>query len=249
MKYILLLLILYIVAPTSHSSEEITEVRWGTEIWKGYTDKDGSGIFTKVLERIFKSQGIKLSRQTYPIKRAIHLTRSGTLDLAGGIPKDIRKSNQHIQAKYPIVVTRISAFYHKDTLSVWDGVNSIKGKKIVSTHIVGKMINLDPTEYFEVATRKQTINLVLRKRFDFYIDDEKLLFSTINDYKKSFQPDDYKIDTVLSKGWYLISTNNDRGRKIISIFNKGMETLQKSGELDKLYNNAGFSTPLINNLR
>lgn len=242
MKYIFWLFITCLISPIA-CTEEIQEIRWGTEVWEGYTDKDGSGIFTKVLKRIFESQGIKLSVTNYPLKRALHLTRSGKLDLAGGIPKDVEYSTQHIQAKYPIAVTRISAFYHKDTIQDWNGLTSINGKKIVSTHIVGGMIGLKSNEYLEVATRKQTLSLVLRKRFDLYIDDEKLLFSTVNNNKEKFNLNDYKIETVLSEGWYLISTNNERGRKIIDLFNKGMEELKESGELNTLYNDAGFSTP------
>lgn len=245
LRNILLSLILLLVIPIAYSSEEIKEIRWGTEVWKGYTDEDGSGIFTKVLKRIFESQGIKLSKRIYPIKRAIHLTRNGQLDLAGGIPKDLEKSTQHIQAKYPILVSRISAFYHKDTIKHWDGLNSTQNKEIVSTHIVGGMIGLKTTEYLEVSTRKQTINLVLKKRFDLYIDDEKLLLSTIAHHRGKFNENDYRVNTVVTKGWYFISTNNERGRKIITIFEKGMEQLKKSGELKELYDSAGFSPPLI----
>jgi len=242
LKYIILIALL--TTSIVHSSP-IKEIHWGTEVWEGYTDEDGSGIFTKVLERVFETQGVQLLRTNYPLKRALYLTRNGTLDLAGGIPKDIKKSTQHIQAKYPIVITKISAFYHKDTILDWNGLESIKGKKIVSTHIVGANLGLKSNEYIEVATRKQIINLILRKRYDIYIDAHKLLLTTVKAHNKKFIESDYKIETLISKGWYLISTNNERGREVISLFEKGMETLQASGELKKLYDEAGLSTPLI----
>ncbi|MDC7220790.1 MAG: transporter substrate-binding domain-containing protein [Spirochaetales bacterium] len=226
-------------------ASDIKVVRWGTEIWKGFTDEDGSGLYTQVLTRIFDLEEIELETHIYPFSRALHLTENGELDLAGGIPKNSKLGENCLQARYPIVVSRFSAFYNKKNTGPLRDVDSLRDKKIICTLSVGEMIGLKEDEYEVVTTRDQAINLVLIGRYDVYIDDEKVLQTTMETYEHQFNRNEYASPVVATKGWYMIATDSRRGREILDIFDRGMETLIKTGELITLYESLGFIPPAV----
>ncbi|MDC7224560.1 MAG: transporter substrate-binding domain-containing protein [Spirochaetales bacterium] len=239
LKLLLLLLSLAPLLP-----QELEKVRWGTEVWKGFTDKDGSGLYTRVLRRIFEEgEGWELEIFYYPFSRSLYLTEKGELDMAGGIPQNSELGRNCLQAQIPIVVSRFSAFYRKNNIENIEGVSSLRGKNIVCTLSVGEMIGLEPEEYYVVNTREQAINLVLIGRYDIYIDDEKVLHDTIEEYQSRFDREDYSTGTIATEGWYMIFPDNERGRRIRDMFDEGMRRLDRSGELETLYRSLGFIPP------
>jgi len=234
---------LFIFSPSLALSSEIQKVYWATEVWEGYTDEHG--VYTQLMNKIFTSEGITLDMKIYPFKRALRLVVIGEADIAGGIPKDTQPNSDYIQAKYPIAVSRFNAFYHKDNIKKWNNIDSIKNKRIISTPHVGSNVGLKESEYHVVADRKQALKLVLNKRFEVYIDDEKVLNTTLNKFQELFNRSDYKVSPLFISRWYLITTNTVRGRKIMDIFEAGMLKLAKSGELKELYESHGFYVPEV----
>lgn len=242
MRYkIILFLIFLVTLPCNVFADEIQEVHWGTEVWKGYTDTDGSGLYTQVLKKIFDHEDIELKTSFMPFERTLLLTRKGQLDFSGGIPKDKNENPEYIQAKYPILFTRFNVFFRTESVGTWNGLESLKGKKIVCTPTIGDQVGLQENEYSVLPSRKQMIQLVIKKRYDFYLDVENIM-STVLDQNISFLADkNYRVENIVSKGWYMIAPNSERGRSIMEIYNKGIIRLYKSGELKAIYD--GYSLP------
>lgn len=246
MKTISLIFLLMLMAFSSQATAtEIKEVHWGTEMWEGFTDKDGSGIYTQIFTKIFNDAGLELKVAYMPFARTLHLVEIGKLDFAGGIPKEEKKDNTYIQAEYPVVISRFDAFFNKDSVEKWKGLESIKGRKIVATPTVSGHIGLKSDEVYVVDTRKQALQMVLSQRAEFYVDDAKVLETTLENNRDLIDMDLYRIENVTTKGWYMIAPNNERGRKIMQIYETGTERLHHSGELKKIYDRHGFLTPSI----
>ncbi|OMH38307.1 ABC transporter substrate-binding protein [Motiliproteus sp. MSK22-1] len=224
---------------------EIEKISWGTEVWKGYTDKDGSGIYTQILERIFSNAGVEINISYMPFARTLHLVKINKLDFAGGIPRDKTKAKDYIQAKYPIAVNRFVAFFHKETLDKWQGKASLEGRVIVATPHQAEQAGLEEEDVYVVETREQALQMVLNKRAAFFLDNEKVLENIIKENQSAFDPDDYRTEDVGTSGYYMIAPNTERGQAIMDIYEKGTLGLYKSGELNALYSQRGFSTPRI----
>ena len=241
-------LLLFSLAPLMGAAEEIKEVVWGTDVWPGLTDRDGTGLYTNVFTEAFKSQGVKLTPKYLPFEQSIHLVDSHELDFAGGILKDTVRSEKHVQAQFPILSTPVDAFFRKTSIKgPWQGVNTIKGGSIVASPLLGEAIGLTKGEFLEVSTKAQAFKMVAMGRADFYIDDEKEMALTIKQNKQEiegYDESDFAIKQVGKTDWFMIAPNNDRGKRIMEIYEKGTLQLFRSGELQTLYDSRGFHVPV-----
>ena len=224
---------------------EIKSVHWGTEVWKGYTDKDGSGIYTQIMGKIFTKAGIEINISYMPFARTLHLVKINKLDFAGGIPRDKTEVKDYIQAKYPIAVNRFVAFFHKETLGKWEGKKSLEGRVIVATPHQAEQAGLEERDVYVVDTREQALQMVLSKRAEFFLDNEKVLENIIKANQSAFDPSEYRTVSVGTSGYYMIAPNTKRGKAIMDIYEKGTLELYRSGELNALYSQLGFSIPQI----
>ena len=241
-------LLIFSLAPLMSSAEAIKEVAWGTEMWPGLTDRDGTGLYTHVFMAVFKSQGVRLTPQYLPFKRTIHLVDHHQLDFAGGILKDKVEGETHVQARFPILSTPVKAFFRKITVQgQWQGVNTIKGHKIVASPQLGEAIGLKKGEFREVDTKAQAFKMVAMGQADFYIDDEREMELTIKQNKggiQDYNEHDFGIEQVGETDWFMIAPNNTRGKQIMELYEKGTLQLYRSGELQKLYESRGFHVPV-----
>ena len=67
MRKILYISFIFISVPFSISAVEIENVYWGTAEWEGYTDKDGSGIYTQIFKKIFTMMGVEDEKNNFNI--------------------------------------------------------------------------------------------------------------------------------------------------------------------------------------
>jgi polar amino acid transport system substrate-binding protein len=245
MKKIIIIFFIFMNAFVFLSASDIKAVYWGTAELQGFTDKDGSGIYTQILLRIFNEAGIKMEILYMEMKKAQELVEKGKIDFTGGIAKDKKPHDTYIQAKYPIILSRYNAFFHRNSITVWDGINTIKGRKIVLTYYMAEGLGLKKHEVIEVTERKQALQILLSHYADFYIDDEKVMKEEINKNVNLFNIDDYQMENIVEVELYMISPHTERGRQIMEIYEKGTEKLFKSGELKRLYSKYGLLLPKI----
>jgi len=244
MKKIFFLVVVLVVSFNT-SAVEIKKIQWGTEMWKRYTDKDGSGIYTQVFTKVFESEGLELEVSYMPFARSLHLVKTGKLDFAGGTAKEQEANPDYIQARYPVAVSRFNVFFRKSTLQEWEPQKSLKDRKIVATPKVASSAGLDEKEVHVVTSRNQALKMVLNNRSEFYVDDEKVLETTLQENQKLFNPNDYRVETISTNGWYMRAPNTPRGKKVIEIYERGTKRLYDSGELQKIYERLNFSTPVL----
>jgi hypothetical protein len=242
------LLILFSLVSFVSSADEVKNVEWGTEMWPGLTDRDGTGLYTHIFTEVFTSQGVALTPTYLPFKQTIDLVDNHKLDFAGGVLKDKVESEKHIQARFPVLSTRVNAFFRKTTVKgEWQGVHTIQGHKIVASPQLGEAIGLNKDEFREVPTKVQAFKMVVMGQADFYIDDVGEMELTIKQNKDGVAPyneSDFDIQPVGKTDWYMISPNNSRGRQVMEIYEKGTLHLYRSGKLKNLYENRGFHVPI-----
>jgi len=242
-----------VYAPMS-SAEEPQVIRFHATEWKDLTNKDGTGLYHEILQRIFESQGFEIEATYFPFRRTLLNVSIDEADIAGATTND---QPDLLPARNPIWVSRNSALFHKKMLPTWEGLRTIilNPNTSVSSPGIGKMIGVD---IYEVPSRDQALNMVLDKRMRYYVDDYETLTklkageknvvgfegwkppSSIN----NFDWDRFVIRDVRSVPAYMVFQNNEKGRRLRDLFDSEFEKLHRSGELIKIYEKWGLAAKM-----
>lgn len=238
--------LLLCLAATS-SADDIKEIHWGTQEWKGFTDKDGSGVYTQLFNKVFDSAGVKLKTSYMPFGRTLHLIKIGKLDFAGGVNKGLEAPKDYIIAEYPAAVFNYYAFFKKSNFPVeWEGIKTISDKKLVATPGVCTVAaGFNEKNVYVVDSRNQAIQMVLKNRADCYIDVEKLMKKFTKEHAADYDSNEFSIKMFKTSEAYMITPKTERGEKILEIYNEATRKLAQSGELKKIYDKFEMSTPVF----
>ena len=217
-------------------AEEIQEIRWATPEWQNITNKDGTGLYNEILDRIFEPHQITLIREYVPWKRALIMVAKGHADMTGGEDPD----DQHLQATHPIVEVSQSVLFKRSVIPQWKGLESLKGRRGVWVHGYRSSAPAAITSVLlgrEVKSRVQAVLIVANDRgAEYYYDNSYQMMQAI---QQAGIPIDlettYQMEEVHIANLYWRFHDSDRGRQIRDLFDQGIERLYCSGELELIY--------------
>ncbi len=251
MKYLLVLLLLQCV-PVLAQPPLI--VRHHTPEWSALTNPDGSGLYHQVFKEIFAYSNVQVKAAYFPLLRALSHVELGKADMAGGIGLGDKR---FFYAVHPVYQSRVSAFFNIKRVKNWQGLETIKqfeDQTVVSVGM-GKLINI---KGFEVNSRMQALNMVLRKRALFYVDATELFEGLyLGDYSKHFDnlegtashapfdPAQYTHRSISDVSVYMVFQKSERGQKIKTLFEAGFKALYESGRLLEIYQEWGFEKAIV----
>jgi len=87
----------------------------------------------------------------------------------------------------------------------------------------------------EVEDRVSALKMVLFNRADYYFDNYEQLNDTIKKNDITFDMNDYRIEVIVSINLYMTFSSTERGKKIKDLYDKGIEQLFRTGELEEIY--------------
>ncbi|MBW8189744.1 transporter substrate-binding domain-containing protein [Neiella marina] len=219
---------------TSSQAEPIEQIVWATPAWPDYTDRDGSGLYHEILDRIFDPLGIPLIRQYMPWKRALASVEAGSADMTGAVVY----SSECLLSSYPVIKDIESVLFKPHKIEPWLGVDSLRDKSGV--WVRGYTIPKAFTGILHgrgVETRKQAVLIMARDHgADYYLDNEPQMRQTIA--SMTIAPDlaqHYQIERLYTVDSYWRFHRSERGENIRRLFDQGIQRLYCSGELDALY--------------
>jgi len=234
----------------SPAAEEPIIIRHHTTQWVGLTNKDGTGLYHEILQRIYGDKNISIKVEYYPLRRGLMNVALGDADISGAVGS---QENGLILARHPIWVSRISALFHKSRKESWLGFETISknGTQAVAPPGFVGILNLD---VYEIATRNQALNMVLEGRMAYYVDERETLSKLVAGeedvigFEEWGQPtgnkpviwEDYVIRDVMMTPLYMVFSDSDEGRLFRRIFDEGFARLHRSGELVKIYEKWGL---------
>ncbi|MGB0835688.1 MAG: substrate-binding periplasmic protein [Psychrobium sp.] len=231
---------------TAFAHGDIKEISWATQEWKSFTDKDGSGIYSRVINSVFNHSNVKVNVKYMPFERSIRLLKNSQVDFAGALPLDASPNKKYIQSEYPIVSgVKTNVMFLKRTIPNWQGKVSLRGKRVGGTHSFSEFVAGQQARVFDIPKREQIMKMLLRGRLDFYIDDEHDMQLLIENFSKELEGISYEIQTVNQIQWYMNAPNTPRGKAVMTMYNENFKSLYQSGELAKIYRDTEFDLPLI----
>jgi ABC-type amino acid transport substrate-binding protein len=85
--------------------------------------------------------------------------------------------------------------------------------------------------------------MVLLGRVDFYVDDRHFIQDSIDKNEIDYRPEDFAVQPVGRRAYRPVFSDSPRGRVIMDLYDRGMETLHRSGELQRIFAKWGFPVP------
>ena len=201
------------------------KIRVGADAWADVTERDGSGIYFKLLKEIYGAENIEIEIDSY--HRGLKSFNEQKLDILVGIfREDVKQAilpKWYIDTDDPILV-----FYRPEDENIAN-INNLSN--LTSSWVRGfhfeRYIKESPSSY-QVNSVDEGFTLLAKKRIDTFID---YLSNVPEDLTSQFK----HFELLPSRHLYIAFQKNQQGQKLAKIYDQKMSELRKSGELKTIY--------------
>ncbi|MFE8073325.1 transporter substrate-binding domain-containing protein [Marinobacteraceae bacterium S3BR75-40.1] len=208
-----------------------------SQVWKNYTNPDGSGLAWDIVRSVFEDAGLTLDYQTMPYKRAVRMVREGKADAWVASYRNEQTFALYPEWPHDYEVTSVVGLH--SAFTTWNGPDSLRGKRIAFIRGYNLEQYIDPSfEPVEVTTLSQGIEMAAMGRVDFAIEARQDILEYL-DTRPEFQRA-LELREVLRLGLYLGFNDSVRSRRLIRVWDQHFPELLESGELRNLYVKYGY---------
>lgn len=240
-RLLLVVLLLFAAAGPACGAEDIREVIAAGPSWEGFTNRDGTGLYHEILRELFGLYGIRVVRRYVPSERAYDLVREGRADF---MTCHDRVDPPLVLARHPMFENAFHVFFAKARFPDWRGPESMRGATVV-----WRIGYYDPGNFGvrfrvrEVKSGTSALGMVVLGRADFYVDDVNFIRDSLARTALRFDPGDFRIEPAGSRQYRPVFAMSERGRRIMELYDRGMETLYRNGALQRIYARWGQPLP------
>lgn len=224
-RSIIILMVLFVFTVLGQARE----IHIATDTWEGYSNKDGTGYYLEILKEIYPPPNYTLKISYVPFKRALYMVEGGKADITVGVNRgDI---DDDFIAEPIVENDKVDIIVHKQLAQKWQGLDSLKDKKIVAKIGYGFDKNIKvPIDYTEITTLLSMMRMLSIGRIDAVLDyngDIKKL------WRESGLDENYTIiKAVLTNQAYFAFARGQQDLK--KHFEKTFQTLVQSGKILEL---------------
>lgn len=225
-----LILVLLIPALVVRADEPPRQIRLVSEVWRDYTNADGSGMAWDVLRQVFEPAGIALHLQSMPYTRSVGLVQRGEADAWVGSFRD--------EVKEKVIYPRQS--YDSDAivaLGLADkpvpSLETLGDYRLVWMHGYGFDRYLPNVRNFrEVQRRIGIIGMLEQGHADLFIDSLSEAEDVLDEAPVRER---LRLTELTRLPLYLGFADTPRGRHFARIYDQRMSELLASGELRPIF--------------
>ena len=225
---------LYLISYFSYAQQ----LKIGAEEWPRFTNANGTGIYFKLLKRIYPKKKFDIRIDSY--NRVLNSFHKNEIDIIVGVYReDVQQAlipDWFLDTEYPV-----TAFYDP-TLTKINNVSDIDNKRISwkrGYHFEQFISDLDSKKIYLVNNTETGFELLNKNRVDVFIDYPK---NIPNKYQQRF----ISLEIVPSRHIYLAFQKNKHGELLAKQFDKKMADLRSSGDLAKIFDNEYLHSDLDN---
>lgn len=220
-------------------------IKWATPLWEKFTEGDHSGLYDLLMPQIFAQCGATVERVVMPWRRAMLRLKSCEVDMIGGMDKHV----DFHQSDYAIFHNTEQVIYYRESIESWQGIDSLR---ILQGSWVRGYVDSETSlrrsswglTGFETNTRLQAIEMMMKRRTDYYIDNSEQLKTNLhlllNDYE--LVESDFTITTLEDIQLFMSFPKTARGLVVKYCFDQGYQKLLKNGVLQKAFYAAEIKT-------
>jgi polar amino acid transport system substrate-binding protein len=202
-----------------------------TEEWEDCTNKDETGLYFDIIREVFSpAYAIKIG--IMPYTQSIKKVQDKNADMFLGSYLD--EVTKVIYPKWHFAADDITVVYLKDSIKKWDGEKSLAGKKVawIRGYTFNDYIKVKMTVSIQ-DKRDFAINMLTKKRIDFFIDNLSDITSTIEGMK--LDTGRFKTDLLMHLDLYIGFIDSDRGKSLAAFWDREFGKKVKNGKIKELF--------------
>ena len=211
-------------------NSEAESIDVATDTWKGFSEKDGSGLYFDVLREVFTPHNIAINISFLPHSRATASVRRAENDMVPGVYTDFFP--EHYYSKFPIEMESVDAAMRKETFLEWRQRGTIDSYHVAARY--GAFLNqyYDVGEkYTEIRTIEAMIKMLSSGRIDVVLNYKREMEDAI----KSMQVDNVVIvESMFKRPAYFVFADTEKAQRLKRLFDQAMPEIIKSGKMKKL---------------
>ncbi|MGI0116339.1 substrate-binding periplasmic protein [Zooshikella sp. RANM57] len=214
--------------------------------WLPYVDKNAEdyGFACKIITSAFAKVGINVDYHFVDWARALEMVKNGTVDGSFLWYKTAERAPLFFFSEQPLLKISVVFFHRSDFEFKWNTLDDLSGYKIGAP--IGALISpefsaLEAQGKLNVIRIKSDINLfkmLYKERIDLFPHDFFVGYAELNTHFSPKYVGIIKNDPkpILEMPAYLLlSMKKPKNKALITLFDKGLSMLKRSGEYDKLF--------------
>lgn len=214
-------------------ASKIETIHVVTPSWPDQTNEDGTGLFFDIVRGVYEPEGIKMTYEILPWKRAEVMIDRDRADAM----VDVLRNNAVLTPKHPMNVLPQYAAFKRERIGKWEGVKSLDGMRVIwfrgydyhkNPHLSGVAPKWEEVDDYASAWR-----MLKTDRADFYLD----AFADMDKYVGNNHVDMnvYRMEPVWNEKTYMSFSKSEKSEQLIRIYDKRIVELFDSGELEKIF--------------
>ena len=202
--------------------------------WESYVHKDGTGYYLELMKEIFEAEGVEVSFKIFPYKRTVEMVSTNKADVMLGAYQ--KEAVTGTFAKYPLEIDKVDAAVNPEIAKNWSGIQSLAGKRVgaVKGYAFDDYMDVK-MRYKELTQLKSMLKMLNHGRLDAVIDYEADI--RVAEKEVNEAPQYTIINSVIENPSYAVFANTENGKKMLAIFERGMERLMANGRLKEIMQN------------
>lgn len=226
----LILLLILAVAPLAQASDLPKDIHVVSEVWRDYSNADGSGLAWDVLRKVFEPAGVRLRIQSEPYIRSFGLVQRGEADAwVGSYRDEVAKGVIYPKWHYDEDHIVALGLKHKPA----PVLDTLGRYRLVWMHGYGFQEFLpNVRDYREVQRRGGILGMLDLGYADFYVDSVTEVEDILGEAE---QPERYRVTRLIDLPLFIGFSATPRGRQLAATFDQRMELLVASGELRPIF--------------
>ena len=198
------------------------------------------GVASRIVTEAFALEGVKVEYIFLPWKRAYESARYGEYD--GSVIWSLNPEREKDFYFSDVVIRGISVFFHLKSYPFdWKTIQDIKGVHVGGTlgyhyALLGEAEKKGIIKIQRAKTDKHNFSKLLYGHIEIFQLDREIGYYLLN---KLFKPEEVQLFThhpkpIVRDTYHLIlSKKNDKNKRLIVLFNKGLKRLRESGKIDQ----------------
>jgi ABC-type amino acid transport substrate-binding protein len=227
-------------AKQTPTQTEPTVVKWGTDVWPNYTDRDGTGFYHELLSAIYAEPQYSLIVEYFPWQRTLKNLATGKIDLTGSLPK----SASFHQSKWPVINEDINVVSLND-----DAINSSYLTSNVGAYRAGYEDDVfyaalpKSAKGVPVESAEQALALLKKGKVDYFVDLRSIIIP-LTDKEQTDQGSLVKVRKIGRYKLYWSFVFNEHGQRLKRHFDDQIEILRNNGVLQSMYEKYNLELPV-----
>ncbi|HCY87680.1 MAG TPA: hypothetical protein DHV36_21275 [Desulfobacteraceae bacterium] len=230
--------------PPGGRAAGLSSVTTASPSWNTFTNENGTGLYHEIMNAVYSPLDIRVTHKYTNAKRGLYMVRQKLADIYT-CKVMLDDYPDLILGKYPMYEGKFYALFKKDAVKNWQGKSSMTGHRVVwrRGYYKASELNIDIV-VLETNSGASALGQVVLDRATFYIDDLTLIRESIAKGRHEMDPDNFRIEPLGRRSYRPVFKRSERGKRLMEIYNRGIETLHRSGKLRAIFDKWGHSYPM-----